>query len=47
MITKLNAARICMENNVDLVVANGNDMGNIEKIINGKAIGTLFAGGVE
>lgn len=47
MITKLNAARICMENNVDLVIANGDDMENIEKIIKGKAVGTLFAGRVE
>ncbi len=44
MITKLNAARICMENNVDLVIANGQDMENIEKIIKGNTIGTLFAG---
>lgn len=44
MITKLNAARICMENNVDLVITNGDDMENIDKIINGKKIGTLFAG---
>lgn len=44
MITKLNAAKLCMENNIDLVIANGDDMDNIERIIDGQTIGTLFAG---
>ncbi len=46
MITKLNAAKLCMENNVNVVIANGGNMDNIEGIIKGEKIGTLFAGKV-
>jgi len=46
MITKLNAAKLCMENNVNVVIANGGNMDNIERIIKGEKIGTLFAGNV-
>lgn len=44
MVTKLNAAKLCMENKINLVIAHGGDMDNIEGIISGKTIGTLFAG---
>lgn len=44
MITKLNAARMCMKNNIHVVIANGDDMENIEKIVSGQKIGTLFVG---
>ncbi|MCD6323356.1 MAG: glutamate 5-kinase [Clostridiales bacterium] len=44
MVTKLNAAKLCMENNINVVIANGGNMDNIEGIIDGKTIGTLFAG---
>jgi glutamate 5-kinase len=44
MITKLNAARMCMQNKIDVVIANGDDMDNIEKIAAGEKIGTLFVG---
>lgn len=44
MTTKLNAAKLCMENNVNVVIANGGNMDNIEKIVKGENIGTLFAG---
>ncbi|MBN2557154.1 MAG: glutamate 5-kinase [Clostridia bacterium] len=44
MITKLNAAKLCMENSINMVIANGDDMDNIDGIINGRNIGTLFAG---
>jgi glutamate 5-kinase len=46
MITKLNAAKVCMENNVSVVIANGSNMDNIEGIIKGEKIGTLFVGKV-
>ncbi len=47
MVTKLNAAKMCMENNINLVIAHGGDMDNIEGIIDGKTIGTLFAGSIK
>lgn len=47
MVTKLNAAKICMEKNINVVVANGDNMDNIEGIIGGKTIGTLFVGSIK
>ena len=47
MVTKLNAAKLCMENDINVVIANGGNMDNIDGIIEGKAIGTLFVGRVE
>jgi glutamate 5-kinase len=47
MITKLNAAKLCMQSNINVVIANGDNMENIEGIIEGKTIGTLFAGRVK
>lgn len=46
MVTKLNAAKLCMENNVNVVIANGGNMDNIERIVKGEKIGTLFVGKV-
>ncbi len=42
MITKLNAAKLCMEKNIDVVLANGADMKIIQDIVDGKNIGTYF-----
>lgn len=42
MATKLYAARIASAAGADMVIANGNDIGVIEEIINGKNVGTLF-----
>ncbi len=47
MVTKLNAAKLCMENNINVVIANGGNMDNIEGIFDGKTIGTLFVGRME
>lgn len=42
MATKLQAAKIATESGVDMIIANGEDMGVIHKIIDGKKVGTLF-----
>lgn len=42
MTTKLAAARIACEAGVDMVIANGDDVRNINRILNGEEIGTLF-----
>jgi glutamate 5-kinase len=42
MATKLQAAKIATESGVDMVIANGEDMGVIHKVIDGEAVGTLF-----
>jgi len=47
MVTKLNAAKLCMENKINVVIANGDNMDNIEGIVDGKTIGTLFAGSIK
>jgi glutamate 5-kinase len=42
MITKIAAAKICQEANIDLVITNGNDPSKIFEILEGKEIGTHF-----
>ena len=42
MISKIQAARYCVDNGVDVAIINGNDPLNISRIISGKEIGTLF-----
>lgn len=42
MATKLQAARYCMENGVDVAIINGNDPKNILRLISGQEIGTIF-----
>ena len=42
MKTKIAAARICMTNNIPMVITNGEDPDNIRKASNGEEIGTLF-----
>lgn len=42
MITKLNAAMICMENNCEMVITNGNNPDALYDVIDGKQIGTCF-----
>ncbi|WP_099203101.1 glutamate 5-kinase [Miniphocaeibacter massiliensis] len=42
MITKLTAAKLCMEKNIDVVLANGKDMKILQNIIDGDEIGTYF-----
>lgn len=42
MVTKLNAAKMCMENGIDMVIINGNRPGNLYDIFDHKQIGTKF-----
>ena len=42
MQTKLSAARICADSGADMIIANGNDIENIRRIVQGERIGTLF-----
>ena len=42
MTTKIAAAQIAGEAGVDMVIANGDDVVNISRILEGKEIGTLF-----
>lgn len=42
MSTKIGAAKIATKAGADMVIANGADVNVIEKIINGKDVGTLF-----
>ena len=43
MITKLNAAKICMECGCDMIITNGNDPQNLYAIMDGKEVGTTFS----
>lgn len=42
MATKISAAKIAADSGVDMVIANGDDIGNIHAIMTGKNVGTLF-----
>ena len=42
MTTKIAAAKLAGEAGVDMVIANGDDITNIRKILNGEEVGTLF-----
>lgn len=42
MMTKLNAAKLATSAGADMVIANGEDMGIIHRIMEGENIGTLF-----
>jgi glutamate 5-kinase len=44
MATKINAANLCMEEGIDVVIANSNDFKNIRRIMKGEEIGTIFKG---
>ena len=45
MITKMTAARNCTRNNIDMIIAAGEDPAIVYDILDGKQIGTLFVGG--
>ena len=45
MVTKLQAAKLCMECGCDMVIANGNRPTNLYDILDGKAVGTRFTEG--
>ena len=42
MTTKLNAAQLCLEAGIDMVIANGNNMEAVYDIVAGKDVGTRF-----
>ena len=42
MVTKLNAAKLCMSKGTDMVITNGNDIFNLYNILEGEPVGTLF-----
>ncbi|MGN0161606.1 MAG: glutamate 5-kinase [Lachnospiraceae bacterium] len=42
MAAKLEAARIATDSGADMIITNGDDIGNLERIMNGEKIGTLF-----
>lgn len=42
MAAKLVAAQIANNSGADMVITNGNDIDNIQRVINGEAVGTLF-----
>ena len=44
MVTKLQAAKICMSCGCDMVIANGNNPTNLYDILEGKSVGTTFTG---
>ena len=45
MSTKINAAILCFEKGIDVVIANSNNIENISSIIRGEEIGTIFKRG--
>jgi glutamate 5-kinase len=42
MVTKLNAAKMCIDHGVEMIIANGSDPANLYEILEGKPIGTVF-----
>ena len=42
MATKIKAAKLATESGADMIIANGDDIHNIVRIMNGDDIGTLF-----
>lgn len=44
MITKIKAAKMATDNNIDVIIANGKDPHILYDIIDGKEIGTIFKG---
>ena len=42
MTTKISAARIAADSGADMVIANGEDVENVLRIIEGEDVGTLF-----
>ncbi|MBO4280645.1 MAG: glutamate 5-kinase [Lachnospiraceae bacterium] len=42
MSAKISAARVANDAGADMVIANGNDMNNLRRVLDGKNIGTLF-----
>lgn len=45
MRTKLHAARLCLDRDIDMVILNGSDPGLLYDVFDGKAVGTRFSTG--
>ena len=45
MVTKLRAAKICMDNGIDMVLTDSKDLTVIHRILDGEDVGTIFRGG--
>ena len=43
MTTKLSAARVCLENGIDMVITNGEQVDGLYDIVAGKSVGTRFS----
>ncbi len=46
MVTKLEAAKICLGCGCDMIITNGNNPANLYDIVDGKSVGTTFTGKV-
>ena len=44
MVTKLSAARLCMDAGIDMMIANGSNPSVLYDIFDGKTVGTRFIG---
>ncbi|MBR4016397.1 MAG: glutamate 5-kinase, partial [Oscillospiraceae bacterium] len=44
MVTKLEAAKICLNCGCDMIITNGNTPANLYDIVDGKSVGTTFTG---
>lgn len=44
MVTKLHAAKLCMEAGIDMIIANGSNPSILYDIFDGKSVGTRFVG---
>lgn len=42
MVTKLTAAAVCKADNIPVVITNGNRPSNLQDVLSGKSVGTLF-----
>ena len=42
MVTKLQAAKICLDCGCDMVITNGNEPANLYAVLEGKCVGTTF-----
>ena len=42
MFTKIQAAKIALQNNVSMLIISGKDIGNLRRALNGEEIGTVF-----
>lgn len=45
MVTKLDAAKLCLDRGISMAIANSEDFSVIRKIVRGENVGTMFIGG--